>query len=63
MNEYVSYRQLNKDYAYWIEKRWLGQQRGGQVAGLISHVKDECVKQLLSNFVRVAERGQQWKFG
>ena len=38
MNEFVSYRQLNKE-------------------------KFDVTFPLLSNFVRVAERGQQWKFG
>ena len=45
MSERVTYRQLNKDYAYWTEKRRLGQQRGGQVAGLLSHLAEERVKQ------------------
>src|SRR5262245_43819232 len=45
MSEYVSYRQLNKDYAYWTEKRRLGQQRGGHVAGLLSHVKNGLARQ------------------
>lgn len=39
MNKVV-FRQLNKDYAYWTEKRRLGQERGGQVAGLLTHSRD-----------------------
>ncbi len=45
MSGQVIYRQLNKDYAYWIEKRRLGQQRGGHVAGLLTHLEDGQVKQ------------------
>ncbi len=45
MPEYVTYCQLNKDYAYWIEKRRLGQLRGGHVAGLLSHHQSGQVKQ------------------
>lgn len=47
MSEYVTYCQLNKDYAYWIEKRRLGQQKGGQVAGLLSYGQAGVVKQNL----------------
>ncbi|MCO6453272.1 MAG: hypothetical protein J5I90_20995 [Caldilineales bacterium] len=39
------YRQLNKDYAYWTEKRRLGQDRGGNVSGLLSQVEDGRVVQ------------------
>lgn len=45
MSSYVVYRQLNKDYAYWIEKRRMGQDKGGHVAGLLTHVEGEQVKQ------------------
>jgi hypothetical protein len=41
----VIYRQVNKDYAYWIEKRRLGQQKGGHVSGLLTHLEGEQVKQ------------------
>ena len=41
----VIYRQLNKDYAYWTEKRRIGQMKGGQVAGLLSYLEDGEVKQ------------------
>jgi len=43
--EQVIYRQVNKDYAYWIEKRRLGQQKGGQVSGLLTHLIDGRVNQ------------------
>jgi hypothetical protein len=45
MTDQVVYRQLNKDYAYWIEKRRLGQQRGGHVAGLLTHRRAGRVEQ------------------
>jgi len=45
MSRQVIYRQLNKDYAYWIEKRRIGQQKGGHVAGLLSYVEAGQVKQ------------------
>ncbi len=45
MSEHVIYCQLNKDYAYWIEKRRMGQQKGGHVAGLLSHYRAGRVKQ------------------
>lgn len=45
MTNQVVYRQLNKDYAYWIEKRRLGQQRGGHVAGLLTHRRAGRVEQ------------------
>ena len=38
MNQAI-YRQLNKDYAYWTEKRRVGQVRGGHVAGLLTYVE------------------------
>ncbi|MEZ4709979.1 MAG: MBL fold metallo-hydrolase [Caldilineaceae bacterium] len=44
MNQ-ITYRQLNKDYAYWTEKRRVGQMRGGQVSGLLTHVADGVVQQ------------------
>ena len=45
MTEHVIYRQINKDYAYWIEKRQIGQLKGGHVAGLLSHIVEGQVKQ------------------
>jgi len=45
VNNKVIYRQINKDYAYWIEKRRLGQMKGGNVSGLITHLEDGRVKQ------------------
>ncbi len=45
MSHQVIYRQLNKDYAYWTEKRRLGQRRGGHVAGLLTHLHDGVVVQ------------------
>lgn len=45
MNNEVIYRQINKDYAYWIEKRRLGQSKGGQVAGLLTYEVEGRVKQ------------------
>ena len=41
----ITYRQLNKDYAYWTEKRRLGQTRGGQVSGLLTHRVADVVQQ------------------
>ena len=45
MNRHVVYRQINKDYAYWIEKRRVGQTKGGQTAGLLSYVEEGIVRQ------------------
>jgi hypothetical protein len=45
VTEHVIYRQINKDYAYWIEKRQIGQLKGGHVAGLLSHIIEGQVKQ------------------
>lgn len=45
MSHQVIYRQINKDYAYWIEKRRLGQQKGGHVAGLLTYLENSQVKQ------------------
>jgi hypothetical protein len=45
MSDRVVYHQLNKDYAYWTEKRSIGQQKGGQVAGLLSQLQQGQVKQ------------------
>lgn len=45
MGETVEYCQLNKDYAYWTEKRRIGQTKGGHTAGLLSHVADGRVRQ------------------
>lgn len=43
-----SYRQLNKDYAYWTEKRRLGQIGGGCVSGLLTqHEEGRVVQHLL----------------
>jgi glyoxylase-like metal-dependent hydrolase (beta-lactamase superfamily II) len=46
-SEQVIYRQINKDYAYWIEKRRLGQMKGGHVCGLLTHVVEGRVQQNL----------------
>ena len=45
MSNQVLYRQLNKDHAYWIEKRRVGQLQGGQTAGLLSYIGDGVVRQ------------------
>ncbi|MFN8457778.1 MAG: MBL fold metallo-hydrolase [Anaerolineae bacterium] len=45
MTGQVVYCQVNKDYAYWIEKRRLGQLKGGHVAGWLSYVEAGMVKQ------------------
>lgn len=45
MSQQVVYCQLNKDYAYWTEKRRVGQDTGGHVAGLLSHLENGVVKQ------------------
>jgi hypothetical protein len=45
MDDKVVYRQINKDYAYWIEKRRIGQAKGGQVAGLLTHRQAGQIKQ------------------
>ena len=45
MSNQAIYRQINKDYAYWIEKRRVGQEKGGQTAGLLSYIKDGVVCQ------------------
>ena len=45
MKRQVIYRQINKDYAYWIEKRRLGQQKGGHVSGLLTQRVGGVVKQ------------------
>ena len=44
MSDEVTYLQLNKDYAYWTEKRRLGQLKGGHVAGLLTHLHDGQVR-------------------
>jgi len=36
----IIYRQLNKDYAYWTEKRPMGLIRGGHTSALITHKED-----------------------
>ena len=41
----VIYQQLNKDYLFWTEKRRLGQMKGGQVCGLLTHEVDGEVTQ------------------
>jgi len=43
MSDQVIYHQVNKDHAYWTEKRKVGQPEGGHTAGLLSHVKDGAV--------------------
>lgn len=40
MSETVIYQQINKDHAYWSEKRLVGQTVGGHTAGLLTHRKD-----------------------
>ena len=45
MSSHVVYRQLNKDYAYWTEKRRIGQMKGGQVAGLLTYSEAGQVRQ------------------
>jgi len=45
MNRHAIYRQINKDCAYWIEKRRVGQKNGGQTAGLLSYIEDGVVCQ------------------
>jgi hypothetical protein len=46
VSDQVIYSQITKDYAYWIEKRRLGQQKGGHVSGLLTHLdNDNQVKQ------------------
>ncbi len=45
MTEQVIYQQLNKDYLFWTEKRCLGQMKGGQVSGLVTHEVDGEVHQ------------------
>jgi hypothetical protein len=37
----VTYQQINKDHAYWIEKRRVGQRQGGHTAGLLTHFSDD----------------------
>lgn len=39
-DEYVEYRQVNKDHAYWSEKRTVGELKGGHTCGLITHFKN-----------------------
>lgn len=45
MSSTVVYRQINKDYAYWTEKRRIGQIKGGQVSGLLTHFEGGQVRQ------------------
>ncbi len=40
-----TYRQLNKDYAYWIERRRLGQERGGCVSGHLACSEEGGIRQ------------------
>lgn len=48
MSDYVLYQQINKDHAYWSEKRRLGQTRGGNTAGLLTHFRgEEAVSSIL----------------
>lgn len=44
MTDEVVYCQINKDYAYWTEKRRIGQRKGGHVVGLLSHLRDGQVR-------------------
>jgi phosphoribosyl 1,2-cyclic phosphodiesterase len=41
MAERVLYQQINKDHAFWSEKRRHGQLRGGHTAGLLTHLRDD----------------------
>ena len=45
MTRHVVFSQINKDYAYWVEKRRIGQMKGGHVAGLLTHVEGGQVNQ------------------
>ncbi len=48
MSDRVVYQQLNKDHAYWSEKRRVGQLKGGNTAGLLTHFRgDEAVAAIL----------------
>jgi phosphoribosyl 1,2-cyclic phosphodiesterase len=48
MTEHVLYQQINKDHAFWSEKRRHGQRVGGHTAGLLTHVAgDHVVTNLL----------------
>ncbi len=40
MAEEVLYQQVNKDHAFWSEKRRHGQLRGGHTSGLLTHIVD-----------------------
>lgn len=44
MDQKVVYCQVNKDYAYWTEKRRVGQKEGGHVCGLLTHYVDDEVR-------------------
>lgn len=41
---HVVYRQINKDYAFWTEKRRFGQRQGGNVCGLLTHVQNGSIR-------------------
>ncbi len=41
MPESIVFQQVNKDHAYWSEKRNVGQTRGGHTAGLLTHKRDD----------------------
>lgn len=43
MPERVIYQQINKDHAYWTEKRRVGQIKGGHTAGLLTHIQDATI--------------------
>ncbi|MCO6449908.1 MAG: MBL fold metallo-hydrolase [Caldilineales bacterium] len=45
MQSEVVYCQINKDYAYWTEKRRVGQKEGGHVCGLLTHINNGEVQQ------------------
>lgn len=47
MRNLVRYTQLNKDHAFWFERRRIGQDKGGCVAGLLTHIQDGTVRQNL----------------
>lgn len=40
MSEHVVYQQVNKDHAFWSEKRRHGQRGGGHTSGLLTHLID-----------------------
>ena len=47
MSDSVTYFQINKDHAYWTEKRRFGQTSGGHTSGLLSHYRDGVIVESL----------------